>query len=299
MKSTKFKNKKHIIGIIGGSGLYSLEGLKKLKKKQVKTPYGKTSDNLILSTYENLQFVFLPRHGKNHTIPPHKINYKANIYALKKIGVTDLISISAVGSLKKSHKPGDFILIDQYIDRTTKRDNTYFDNKCVAHVSLAKPISSFLSNLIYKSKSKNMRIKKGGIYIAIDGPQFSTRAESLLYKSWGCDVIGMTNMPEVKLAREAEIRYASIAMVTDYDCWYDKHDAVTVEQVISIMKNNTAKVKKLLSNFFVLASKTKDWKSDDAIFSNLDSSIITDKRQLIKKNNELNKVLLARYLKGS
>ena len=219
---------KPILGIIGGSGLYSLDGLKNTKLVNIKTPFGITSSKLHVSNYKGLQLVFLPRHGLKHTIPPHKINYRANIYALKKFGVTDIISVSAVGSLKNIHKPGDFILPDQFVDRTFNRVTTFFDEDCVAHVSLAKPTSTQLSKLIIKSLPKNMKMKRKGTYVAIEGPQFSTYAESILYKSWNCDVIGMTNMPEVRLAKEAEMVYASIDMVTDYDCWHKSESEVSV-----------------------------------------------------------------------
>ena len=186
---------KPILGIIGGSGLYSLDGLKNTKLVNIKTPFGITSSKLHVFNYKGLKLVFLPRHGLKHTIPPHKINYRANIYALKKFGVTDIISVSAVGSLKNIHKPGDFILPDQFVDRTFNRVTTFFDEDCVAHVSLAQPTSKQLSKLILKSMPKNMKIKRKGTYVAIEGPQFSTYAESILYKSWNCDIIGMTNMP--------------------------------------------------------------------------------------------------------
>ncbi len=288
--------KKPILGIIGGSGLYNLKGLNNSKLKSVPTPFGNPSDKILISKYKTLDVMFLPRHGVAHKIPPNKINYKANIYALKKIGVTDIISISAVGSLKAVHKPGDFVLINQYIDRTLNRERSFFDNELVAHVSLANPTSKDLSDLIYKSKNKDLKVKKGGTYIAIDGPQFSTYAESLLFKSWGCDVIGMTNMPEARLAREAEMGYASISMVTDYDCWNRSHADVTVDQVLEVMSNNTRKVQTLLINFFNKLLELESWNWSNTIYNNLDNSIITDFKKVNKKNIKRLKPILERYL---
>ena len=287
---------KPILGIIGGSGLYSLNGLKNTKLVNTKTPFGITSSKLHVSNYKGLKLVFLPRHGLKHTIPPHKINYRANIYALKKFGVTDIISVSAVGSLKNIHKPGDFILPDQFVDRTFNRVTTFFDEDCVAHVSLAKPTSKQLSKLILISLPKNLIIKRKGTYVAIEGPQFSTYAESKLYKSWNCDIIGMTNMPEVRLAREAEMGYASIGMVTDYDCWHKNHDAVTVDQVIKIMHKNTNTVKALLLSMLENLDKIKKWDWNDNIYSCLNEAIITTKDSISSKTlKKLKPVLKRRF----
>ena len=287
---------KPVLGIIGGSGLYALDGLKNTKLINISTPFGLTSSKLNVSNYKKLKVVFLPRHGLNHTIPPHKINYKANIYALKKYGVTDIVSVSAVGSLKNIHKPGDFILPDQFIDRTFNRATTFFDEGCVAHVSLAKPTSSQLSSLISKSKHKNIKIKAKGTYVAIEGPQFSTYAESILYKSWNCDIIGMTNMPEVRLAREAEMGYVSIAMVTDYDCWHRNHDAVTVDQVLSIMHKNTDNVKKLIISLLENIEKVKLWNWTDKVYTCLDEAVLTQKKAINKKKlKELEPILKRRF----
>ena len=285
---------KPILGIIGGSGLYSLNGLKNTKLVNTKTPFGITSSKLHVSNYKGLKVVFLPRHGLKHTIPPHKINYRANIYALKNFGVTDIISVSAVGSLKNIHKPGDFILPDQFVDRTFNRVTTFFDEDCVAHVSLAKPTSIQLSKLILKSLPKNMKIKRKGTYVAIEGPQFSTYAESILYKSWNCDIIGMTNMPEVRLAREAEMGYVSIGMVTDYDCWHKNHDDVTVDQVIKIMHKNTNNVKMLLLSMLENLDKVKKWDWNDKIYSCLNEAIITSKDSIASKTLKKLKPILKR-----
>ena len=277
---------KPTLGIIGGSGLYELDGLSKIKNNSVKTPFGKPSDKILSAKYNNIIIYFLPRHGRNHSIPPHKINYRANIYALKKLGVTDIISISAVGSLKNEHKPGQFILVDQFIDRTVSRINTFFDNSCVAHVSLANPVSSQLIDLILKSKLKDIKVKKGGTYVAIEGPQFSTYAESMLYKSWKCDVIGMTNMPEARLVREAEMGYASIAMVTDYDCWHKEHENVTVQQIISTMQKNTSGAKLLLKSIFNRLNKSVKWNWKEDAYNCLSKSIITNLKEVSKEDKK-------------
>ena len=287
---------KPIFGIIGGSGLYDIKNLRNYEWTSVSTPFGKPSDKILKAKFKGLEIFFLPRHGRNHNIPPNKVNFRANIFALKKLGVTDIISISAVGSLKNNHKPGDFILVDQYIDRTLNRDRTFFDDDMVVHVSLANPISKNLANLIFKTKDFKNKLKIGGTYIAIDGPQFSTYAESLLFKSWKCDVIGMTNMPEARLAREAEIRYVSISMVTDYDCWHRAHSNVTVEQVLKTMKSNTIKVQSLLISFFNNVSKLKSWNWEDDIYSNLDNAIVTNLAKVKKQTLKKLSPLLRRYI---
>ncbi len=285
---------KQVLGIIGGSGLYELEELGKKTKRKVNTPFGIASSSIIETYYKKMKIFFLPRHGPNHTIPPHKINYKANIFALKKLGVTDIISISAVGSLKKTHKPGDFLLVDQFIDRTFNRTTTFFDEGCVAHVSLAYPVSKQLCELIYQSKTPNIKLKKKGTYVAIEGPQFSTYAESMLYKSWNCDIIGMTNIPEVRLSREAEMAYATIAMVTDYDCWHVNHDAVTVNQVIETMRKNTLNIKDFLKSIIFNMERKKNWNWKDKIYTCLDEAIITQEKNIEKKILKKLKPLLKR-----
>ena len=288
---------KPTIGIIGGSGLYELDKIKSFKWKKVITPFGKPSAEILETTLNNIKVLFLPRHGKNHTIPPHKINYKANIYAMKKLGATDIISISAVGSLKNKHKPGDFVLVNQFIDRTFNRATTFFDEGCVVHVSLANPVSNQLIKTIIKSASRGMRVKKNGTYVAIEGPQFSTYAESLLYKSWNCDVIGMTNLPEIRLAREAELGYATIAMVTDYDCWHKNHDAVTVNQIIQTMNKNTKNVKDLLKSIFNNLNDTKSWNWKDSTYTCLNEAVITQKKNISNKIlKKLQPILKRRFL---
>ena len=289
--------KNPIIGIIGGSGLYNIEGLSNNKWQTISTPFGKTSDKIYSAQYSTLKIMFIPRHGRNHQLPPHRINYRANIYALKKLCVTDIISISAVGSLKKNHKPGDFILVDQFLDRTLDRPRTFFDKDLVAHVSLANPISKDLSDLIYQSRKNNKNIKIGGTYIAIEGPQFSTYAESILFKSWNCDVIGMTNMPEARLCREAELGYASISMVTDFDCWNKSHEEVTVEQVIKIMQNNTKKVQSLLLELFKKILNLDSWNWNNPIYNNLNNAIITNTKNVSRKTLKDLSPIIKRYLK--
>ncbi len=288
--------KKPTLAIIGGSGLYKLKALVDHNWSSITTPFGKPSDKILKAKYKSLEVFFLPRHGRNHTISPNKINYRANIFALKKLGVTDVISVSAVGSLKSNHKPGDFILVDQFIDRTLNRERTFFDDDMVTHVSLANPVSKELAKLIYDSQNNKKRLKLGGAYIAIDGPQFSTYAESILFRSWGCDVIGMTNMPEARLAREAEIGYASISMVTDYDCWHKGHSDVTVEQVIEVMTNNNKKVQILLTSFFDKVLSLKNWNWENSIYNNLDNSVITDVSKVNKKTLKKLNPILKRFL---
>ena len=237
------------IGIIGGSGIDELEELGGAQWKSVSSPFGNTSDKLLFGEINSVPIVFLPRHGRGHKLTPTAINYRANIDALKRVGVTDLISLSAVGSLKEEYEPGNFVLVDQFIDRTFSREKTFFGEGCVAHVSFSHPISSRLQKALHNTcEELGLRSHLGGTYICMEGPQFSTLAESNLYRSWGCDVIGMTNMPEAKLAREAELPYATVAMVTDYDCWHSEHEAVSVESVIKVIEKNRDNANLLVKN---------------------------------------------------
>src|SRR6266699_626007 len=237
-----------IIGIIGGSGLYQIDGLEGVAWRRVDSPFGATSDEFCFGTLEGQPVVFVPRHGRGHELPPSAINFRANIDALKRCGVTDIVSLSAVGSLREDLAPGDFVVIDQFIDRTFAREKSFFGPGCVAHVSMAHPVCGRVGDaLAAAGGGAGIALKRGGIYIVMEGPQFSTLAESELYRSWGCDVIGMTNMPEAKLAREAEICYATVAMVTDYDCWRPGHDDVTVEMVLSVLNANAGKARALVS----------------------------------------------------
>ena len=237
-----------VLGILGGSGLYDLPGLTNPRWTKVASPWGEPSDAILFAELDGLPLRFLPRHGRGHRLSPSGINYRANIDALKRAGVTDLVSLSACGSLKEELAPGHFVLVDQFIDRTFARDKSFFGNGVVAHVSLADPVSPLLVNAIAgAAKAEAIACSRGGTYLVMEGPQFSTRAESALYRSWGASVIGMTNMPEAKLAREAEICYATVAMVTDYDCWHDDHGAVDVATVIKVLGDNAAKAQRLVT----------------------------------------------------
>ena len=238
---------KAILGIIGGSGVYDLPGMTDQREETIASPWGEPSDTLRFGRIGGTEIVFLPRHGRAHALAPSDINYHANIDVLKRAGVTDLISLSACGSFKAEHYPGRFILCDQFVDRTYRRTPSYFLKGCVAHISLAHPVAPLLQNrLLEAAKAEGLDAVKGGTHVTIEGPQFSTYAESIYYKAQGWDVIGMTAMPEVRLAREAEISYAIVAMVTDYDCWHETHDSVTMEGVMAVMKGNTENARKLV-----------------------------------------------------
>ncbi|WNG51724.1 S-methyl-5'-thioadenosine phosphorylase [Archangium minus] len=245
-----------VIGIIGGSGLYQIDGLQDVSWRKVSSPYGEPSDELCFGTLEGTQVVFLPRHGRGHRISPSDLNFRANIDALKRAGVTDVLSVSAVGSLREDLPPGTFVVVDQFIDRTFARTKSFFGTGCVAHVSMAKPVCSRLGDALMSScQGLDISAKRGGTYLVMEGPQFSSLAESELYRSWGCSVIGMTNMPEAKLAREAELCYATVAMVTDFDCWHPGHDAVTVDQVVSVLMANAGKARALVKSVVPLLAK--------------------------------------------
>jgi 5'-methylthioadenosine phosphorylase len=238
---------KSVLGIIGGSGLYDIPALKSVHWEAVGSPWGEPSDQILFAEIDGLPIRFLPRHGRGHKLPPSAINFRANIDALKRTGVTDLVSMSACGSLKEELPPGHFVLVDQFIDRTFAREKSFFGPGCVAHVSMADPVSPGLADLVEAAaKAEKIPFTRGGTYLVMEGPQFSTRAESNLYRSWDCSVIGMTNMPEAKLAREAEICYATVAMVTDYDCWHSDHDEVDVAAVIKVLHENADKAHGLI-----------------------------------------------------
>tara|TARA_B100000214_G_scaffold364453_1_gene331096 strand:- start:30 stop:902 length:873 start_codon:yes stop_codon:yes gene_type:complete len=240
---------KNKLAIIGGSGLYDVEEFKERELLDIKTSWGKPSDQILKINYNNKEVYFLPRHGRGHFINPSNINFRANIDALKQLGVTDIVSVSAVGSLKNELSPGKFVIVDQFIDRTFARNKTFFDDEIVAHVSMAHPTSNGLMNACEDAiKKEKIDYQRGGTYVVMEGPQFSTLAESNLYRAWNADVIGMTNMPEAKLAREAEIRYASVSMVTDYDCWHPDHENVDVQQVIKVLLGNASKAKNMIKN---------------------------------------------------
>jgi 5'-methylthioadenosine phosphorylase len=245
-----------VIGIIGGSGLYRIDGLDEVHWRRVDSPFGRVSDELCFGKLGGQRVVFLPRHGRGHVIPPGEIDFRANIDALKRSGVTDILSLSAVGSLRADLAPGDFVVIDQFIDRTVARQRSFFGAGCVAHVSMARPVCGRLGDALMKAgAAAQMSLKRGGTYLVMEGPQFSTLAESELYRSWKCDVIGMTNMPEAKLAREAEICYATVAMVTDYDCWHPEHDAVTVAEIVAVLEANAERAKTLIRHVVPLLAE--------------------------------------------
>ena len=282
-------NSKPILGIIGGSGVYEIDGLKNKRWKKVPSSFGEPSDELLFGELSSQKMVFLPRHGRGHRIPPSEINYRANIDVLKRAGVTDLISVSAVGSLKEELKPGMFVIVDQFIDRTFARKKSFFSSGLVAHVSMANPVCNRLGNHIQRTaKSIGIEVVRGGIYIAMEGPQFSSIAESELYRSWGCDVVGMTNMPEAKLAREAEICYASVAMVTDYDCWHAEHENVSVDAMIKVLNDNADNARSLVNSASSVIFSDHLSSECDCKFS-LENSIITSlevrDKELVKKLN--------------
>ena len=287
--------KKRKLGIIGGSGLYKMEGFEKTKWKKINTPWGKPSDEILQASIGKEEICFIPRHSRGHKINPTNINFRANIDAMKQLGVTDIISVSAVGSLKENLEPGKFVIVDQFIDRTFSRVKTFFDEEIVAHVSMAKPTSSGLSNCCEAALNKlNISHQVGGTYVVMEGPQFSTLAESNLYRSWGADVIGMTNMPEAKLAREAEIRYSTVAMVTDYDCWHPDHDEVDVSMVVQTLMKNAANAQNMIKEIiktFRNYSVEKDPANDC-----LNVAIITDPKLRTKKTIKRLKNIAGRVL---
>ena len=236
-----------VLGVIGGSGVYDIDGLGHAEWRRVDSPFGRPSDELLFGELDGLRLVFLPRHGRGHRIPPSELNFRANIDALKRAGVSEILSISAVGSLDEELAPGSFVIVDQFIDRTFARTKSFFESGLAAHVSMADPVCRRLgAHLEAAAGELGIPHKRGGTYLVMEGPQFSSRAESELYRTWGCDVIGMTNMPEAKLAREAEMCYATVAMVTDYDCWHDDHDHVTVDQVVRVLLENADKARALV-----------------------------------------------------
>ena len=287
--------KKRKLGIIGGSGLYKIEGFNKTKWKKIKTPWGSPSDEILIASFDNEEICFIPRHSRGHKINPTNINFRANIDAMKQLGVTDLISVSAVGSLKENLEPGKFVIVDQFIDRTFSRVKTFFDEEIVAHVSMAKPTSRGLSNCCEAVLKKlNIGYQLGGTYVVMEGPQFSTLAESNLYRSWGADVIGMTNMPEAKLAREAEIRYCTVAMVTDYDCWHPDHDEVDVSMVIETLMKNAANAQNMIKE--VIKTFKNFSVENDPANNCLDVAIITDPKLRSKKTIKKLKNIAGRVL---
>ena len=287
--------KKRKLGIIGGSGLYKMEGFEKTKWKKVKTSWGSPSDEILIAKFGGEEISFIPRHSRGHKINPTNINFRANIDAMKQLGVTDIISVSAVGSLKEYLEPGKFVIVDQFIDRTFSRTKTFFDEEIVAHVSMAKPTSPGLSDCCEAALKKlNIKSQRGGTYVVMEGPQFSTLAESNLYRTWGADVIGMTNMPEAKLAREAEIRYCTVAMVTDYDCWHPDHEEVDVNMVIETLMKNASNAQNMIKE---VIKSFKDFSVEKDPANNcLDVAIITDPKQRTKKTIKKLKNIAGRVL---
>ena len=286
---------KNKLAIIGGSGLYEIEDLKKPKWNTIKTPWGNPSDKILSFKYKDKDVNFLPRHARGHKVSPTNINFRANIDALKQLGVTDIVSVSAVGSLKENLDPGTFVLVDQFIDRTFARKKTFFDEEIVAHVSMAHPTSRGLSNACEEAV-QNLKIKyqSGGTYVVMEGPQFSTLAESNLYRSWNADVIGMTNMPEAKLAREAEIRYTTVAMVTDFDCWPPNHENVDVQMVIKTLMKNAKNAKNMIK-LVIENFESKIMKNDPAN-NCLDTAIITNQKFMTTKTKKKLKNIAGRVL---
>ena len=264
-----------VIGVIGGSGLYDIGGLTNTRWERVDSPFGETSDEFLFGELDGLQLVFLPRHGRGHKIPPTELNYRANIDALKRAGVTEILSLSACGSFKKDLDPGTFVIVNQFIDRTFARVKSFFGTGLVAHVGFGHPVCSRLGDALEAGcTALGIKTVRGGTYLAMEGPQFSTLAESKLYRSWGCDVIGMTNMPEAKLAREAEMCYATVAMVTDYDCWHPDHDHVTVDAIIKVLMDNAEKARALVKNVVPRLADRKDL-CHQGCHEALDNALIT------------------------
>ena len=263
-----------VLGVLGGSGVYDIPGLSEVRRARVETPWGEPSDDLTFGQLDGVRLVFLPRHGQGHRLPPSAVNARANIAALKQAGCTDVLSLSAVGSLQERLAPGTFVLVDQFIDRTFARDKSFFDAGLVAHVSMADPVCPRLAGLAAAAaRESGAEVVEGGTYLAMEGPQFSTRAESALYRSWGCDVIGMTNMPEAKLAREAELPYASVCMVTDYDCWRVDEAPVEVSRVIAVLQQNAGRARETVGR--LAARLAAEPRTASPIDTALDWAIIT------------------------
>ncbi len=283
------------IGIIGGSGLYSMPGLTKIKEIRLRTPFGQPSDPYVLGTLEGRKVAFLARHGRGHRILPTELNFRANIYGFKHLGVERIVSVSAVGSLKEEHKPMEFVIPDQFFDRTRHRVDTFFGNGIVAHISFADPICPELARVLETAcKKAGVVGKRGGTYLCMEGPQFSTKAESNVYRSWGMDVIGMTNLQEAKLAREAEICYSTAAMVTDYDCWHPGHDSVTVDQVVSVLMKNAENACAMVRETVAAMPKTRSCKCGSA----LAHAIQTDRKAIPAAARKRLGLLLDKYLRA-
>jgi 5'-methylthioadenosine phosphorylase len=282
----------HHIGVIGGSGLYAMAALTDVHEEQVRTPFGDPSDAIVVGSLGATRFYFLPRHGRGHRIPPSRVNYRANVYALKLLGAQQLVSVSAVGSLREDVHPGEVVLVDQYIDRTRSRVGSFFDEAgLVAHVSVADPTDPALTRCLGKALAGSVKVHEQGTYLCMEGPQFSTRAESRLYRSWGAHVIGMTGMPEAKLAREAELPYASMALVTDYDCWHESEADVSVDEVLAVMAKNVALARAVLSS-------VREWPSPESSPASraLQGALITEPGRVSLQTRERLSLLIGKYL---
>jgi len=281
------------IGVIGGSGLYSMPGFELEQEVALETPWGAPSDAYVVGHLAGREVAFLSRHGRGHRLSPSELNFRANIYGLKALGVERIISLSAVGSLKEEHRPLDFILPDQFFDRTRGRASTFFGDGLVAHISFADPVCSQLSGVVYAAcLAEGVRAKQGGTYLCMEGPAFSTKAESNVYRNWGMDVIGMTNLQEAKLAREAEICYVTVAMVTDYDCWHPHHDAVTVHEIIANLMKNAENAAKVVARAVAEMPSSRDCRCGSA----LEHAIITDRRLVPEATRKKLELLVGKYL---
>ena len=284
-----------IVGVIGGSGLYEMEGLEEIQSVSVPTPFGDPSDSFIVGRMEGLKVVFLPRHGRAHRIQPSSLNFRANIYGMKKLGVQWIIGVSAVGSMKETIHPGNMVIPDQFIDRTVGRPSTFFSDGIVGHVSFADPVCPELSQILFQAGNDvGATVQKGGIYLCIEGPQFSTRAESKLYRTWGVDVIGMTNMPEAKLAREAEICYATIAFATDYDCWHGTEEDVSIGEVLKILAQSSKTAKRAIKEAIKHIPDTRQCVCATA----LQYALITDKEMISEKTKKDLEPIIGKYIGG-
>ncbi len=283
-----------VVGVIGGSGLYEIQGFENVEQVLLSTPFGEPSDAFMKGTFGDLKVVFLPRHGRGHRVSPTEINFRANIWGLKALGVTRIVSVSAVGSMREDIEPGDFVVVDQFFDRTRHRPDTFFGDGVVAHVMFADPVCAGVrGELVAAGKEVGVTIHDGGTYMNMEGPQFSTRAESRIYRQWGTDVIGMTNLQEARLAREAEICYATVAMATDYDCWHEGHDDVTVEGVLEVMRANVGNAKELIRSVIPRLAGERECACKNA----LQYAIMTDPSRIPAQARDRLELLIGRHLK--
>ena len=282
-----------VVGVIGGSGLYEIAGLEDLQEVRLATPFGEPSDAFLTGVLGGVRMVFLPRHGRGHRLSPHEINYRANVWGMKRLGVTRIVSVSAVGSMREDVHPGDFVVIDQFFDRTRHRLDTFFGEGVVAHVMFADPVCADVRRaLVDAARETGVKVHDGGVYLNMEGPQFSTRAESRIYRGWGVDVIGMTNLQEAKLAREAEICYATVAMATDYDCWHDSHEAVTIEAILEVMRSNVAHARSLIAAAVPLLDPVRGCPCQDA----LRFAIMTDPARIPAAARDRLALLIDKYM---